>query len=74
MSDAYDFIHNLAVSLYYGLDSVQFPVLGVSIFTVLLAVLVLNLVFWVLSKFTGGSQDKEERARLDNNNHYIYKR
>lgn len=74
MQDAIDFIHALGVGIYTGLDTIPFPVLGVSIFTVLMAVTALNLTLLVISRLTGGRQDKDDKARLDNNNNYIYRR
>lgn len=75
MASAISFLTSLRNSLWTGLNSVNFPVLGVPIMTVLISVFVLRLTFFVLSVLTGGKQNKEDTGgRLDNNNNYIYRR
>lgn len=74
MADAINFLTSLSQNLWTGLGSVNAPVLGVSFLTVIMGTLFINLVLWVISRLTGGRQDKDEKARLDNNNNYIYRR
>lgn len=74
MADAIHFLTSLSQKLWEGLGSVNAPVLGVSFLTVIMGTLFINLLLWTISKITGGRQDKDERARLDNNNNYIYRR
>ena len=75
MSGAISFLTSIRNTLWTGLNAVNFPVLGVPIMTVLIAVFVLRLTFFVLSVLTGGKQNKEDTGgRLDNNNNYIYRR
>lgn len=74
MADAIQFLTSLSQSLWNGLGSVNAPVLGVSFLTLIMGVLFINLMLWAISRITGGGQDKDEKARLDNNNNYIYRR
>ena len=74
MADALSFLQALKTSLWAGLDSIQFPVLGVSMLVVFIAVLFINLTFWFLSVLTGGRQNGNTNQKLDDNNNYIYRR
>lgn len=74
MTDALSFLQALKTSLWAGLDSVQFPVLGVSMLVVFIAVLFINLTFWFLAVLTGGRQNGNTNQKLDDNNNYIYRR
>lgn len=73
MTDAVLFISSLAHTIYSGLGSIQFPVLGVSILAVMFCVLLINLTLWTLSILTGGKQDKSSGSGMDDNNNYIYR-
>lgn len=78
MNDALAFLESLRSSLWNGLDSITFPVLGVSFLVVLLSVLFINLFLWFLRVVTGGKQDSSSSGsssqKLDDNNNYIYRR
>lgn len=75
MNDAIAFLNALKISLWDGLDSIQFPILGASFLVVLLAVLFINVTIWFIAVITGGRQnDKGTSQNLDNNNNYIYRR
>lgn len=78
MNDALAFLEALRSSMWNGLDSITFPVLGVSFLVVLLSVLFINLFLWFLRVVTGGRQDSSSSGsssqKLDDNNNYIYRR
>lgn len=76
MNDAIKFLHDLSSELYSGLNSITFPVLGVSFVAVFLTVLFINSLIWVIRVITGGKQDSGSAGKpaLDNNNNYIYRR
>lgn len=59
-------------SMYWdAFNNVQVPLLGVSFLGFFITLMVFNLVCLLISVISGGNQDKE--AKLDNNNHYIYR-
>lgn len=76
MEDAILFLGSLKTSMWNGLDSIQFPILGASFLVVLISVLFINVTIWLISVLTGGRQnDKGSTSqKLDNNNNYIYRR
>lgn len=76
MDFALNLINNIKTTMWNGLDSIEFPVLGVSMLIVFIAVLFINCVIWFISVLTGGRQNdsKSFGSGLDNNNNYIYRR
>ena len=54
MNDAINFLNALSSTIYNGLKTVTFPVLGVSFLVVLLTVLFINASLWVIRSITGG--------------------
>lgn len=74
MTEAVNTMKNLVQMIWNALDNVNVPVFGVSFLVFFIGIFSFNLVCLLLSTITGGKQDQEQNAKLDNNNHYIYRR
>lgn len=74
MTEAVNTLKELTQMFWNAFDSVRVPILNISFLVFFLGLMVFNLITMLLSTLTNGSQDKDEKARLDNNNNYIYRR